>query len=1126
MDSDLRRAVDESFGGVVHMEKVEDVKGSLFEKILARRDFKAIIVGGGSPCQGNSSLNKGRKGLRDPRSRQPEQLARIVEELGCLEGCPPILKWIENVASAPDEVVSRYSALIGSRPILIDAARFGWVSRRRLYWGHGPAGGVSTLRSPVLPPMCSLVQNKGEMEVVYDTTANPIPARLTTGDGFEPAIRPGKVLSQEGWGAMYTFTRDFEHTLDRGCKASEGAVSRWQLDGRRFPPEAYEQWNLLWKGDTWRTYTDCERATIHGIPPALVQAVRGGNEARGAKANSAVGNGFHIPSVMLFFLLLLQMVDSAAPGDGMIPYSMEESELRLRMRGTVFEPGVMGGIPVVMKKGEVVAEMQHVFRPLADEVGELGVKWVGLMDSMVDSDLAALQIYVAYKYSEGWRSGALGPEWREQKDKARAWAAGGIQRASGNSKRGLSYAVQPGVGKEEHMRRAVRFQSPFNTASPIDDDIAFAIYAVMVWGPFFGAWQTGQQRAMERVLAAMEPARMCLAKWMPPDVAKVASKKNPMAVALVTVLLRWPDRALAGEYVLGHKIVGHQPSSGLFREISQEEIGVTELQEGFFGQAAEDYIDEILRSPPPRESETIEQMVNEEELKGYQSRPASSNDMRRKFGKGNWRPMPLFLHKEGSGKNRLIADGKRGHHNRWTSEEETLFVIAVDFVTSVAAAYREAIVEKFEGKVPWWAYLALGTDDMIDAFRQSPVHGEQLGANVVAFYSVARQRWLFAIVYGMVYGMRSAVLHFNRFPTLAVAAARRIGAVCCGAYFDDITTLECTVAVTSQNFVNFVVGALGGQLGPKKSMPARRWRVMLGVHVRLDEALEEGFVTYEPRDETIQKIAKAADERVSEGSCTPAQASKLRGLGGWAAGSTFRRCARLAMVALKRRQQSLDGSWGLDENMIETMNFLKYVLPRVPPRRVELGAPERQPIKVYSDASWECKDTAAIEAAAIPPRLGWVIIMDDVVLGRTMALPQEIVDTWIHRKTQIFAAEAVVPILAMILEPDIFKGKDVVWFIDNEPAVSSLIRGSTKAEDVGHLAAAAQIQALRLGAAVWFEWVASDDNPSDGLSRGGLTDPWTIRQGWSLHEFDKNTVLSTFSEVRSSTVSDLCDQIL
>ena len=51
--------------------------------------------------------------------------------------------------------------------------------------------------------------------------------------------------------------------------------------------------------------------------------------------------------------------------------------------------------------------------------------------------------------------------------------------------------------------------------------------------------------------------------------------------------------------------------------------------------------------------------------------------MDKAYGSGHWRPMPVFLHEEGTGKQRLIANGKRGGHNASTSEEEMLHVIGL-----------------------------------------------------------------------------------------------------------------------------------------------------------------------------------------------------------------------------------------------------------------------------------------------------------------------------------------------------------------------------------------------------------------------------------------------------------------
>ena len=49
---------------------------------------------------------------------------------------------------------------------------------------------------------------------------------------------------------------------------------------------------------------------------------------------------------------------------------------------------------------------------------------------------------------------------------------------------------------------------------------------------------------------------------------------------------------------------------------------------------------------------------------------------------------------------------------------------------------------------------------------------------------------------------------------------------------------------------------------------------------------------------------------------------------------------------------------------------------------------------------------------------------------------------------------------------------------------------------------------------VWFEWIDSHSNPADGLSRLGLKDPWTLKQGWTLQEVSDtswDTLFKTFA---------------
>ena len=79
-------------------------------------------------------------------------------------------------------------------------------------------------------------------------------------------------------------------------------------DDRRFPPSAYEQHSLLWRTTEWRQPDPVERSILHGMPPYLVESIsHGKGEAvTTAARNSAVGNRFHIPSLMLALVILFQ----------------------------------------------------------------------------------------------------------------------------------------------------------------------------------------------------------------------------------------------------------------------------------------------------------------------------------------------------------------------------------------------------------------------------------------------------------------------------------------------------------------------------------------------------------------------------------------------------------------------------------------------------------------------------------------------------------------------------------------------------------------------------------------------------------------------------------------------------
>ncbi len=72
--------------------------------------------------------------------------------------------------------------------------------------------------------------------------------------------------------------------------------------------------------------------------------------------------------------------------------------------------------------------------------------------------------------------------------------------------------------------------------------------------------------------------------------------------------------------------------------------------------------------------------------------------------------------------------------------------------------------------------------------------------------------------------------------------------------------------------------------------------------------------------------------------------------------------------------------------------------------------------------------------------------------------------------------------------------------MDNEGSASSLVKGISKHFDAGCISHLAHLLWARLGCRVWIEWINTKSNPADGLSRDGLLDAWTRKQGWALGE--------------------------
>ena len=117
--------------------------------------------------------------------------------------------------------------------------------------------------------------------------------------------------------------------------------------------------------------------------------------------------------------------------------------------------------------------------------------------------------------------------------------------------------------------------------------------------------------------------------------------------------------------------------------------------------------------------------------------------------------------------------------------------------------------------------------------------------------------------------------------------------------------------------------------------------------------------------------------------------------------------------------------------------------------------------------------------------------------GGTCVVPPSVLDSWKQRTQQIFPGESLAGVGGALtssssLWTSWMSSGSLTMKLQSLP----LFEAQTREFDVHLLAQAAQFVFHLSSARVWFEWIDTNSNPSDGLSRLGLADDWSQAQGW------------------------------
>ena len=87
--------------------------------------------------------------------------------------------------------------------------------------------------------------------------------------------------------------------------------------------------------------------------------------------------------------------------------------------------------------------------------------------------------------------------------------------------------------------------------------------------------------------------------------------------------------------------------------------------------------------------------------------------------------------------------------------------------------------------------------------------------------------------------------------------------------------------------------------------------------------------------------------------------------------------------------------------------------------------------------------------------------------------------------------------MALLQWPEKLRGRHVVWYVDSTAAMASFVKGSFGNPCLERLVDLFWIACFHLDALIWVEWVDSDSNWADGISRDFADDAFAIAHGFS-----------------------------
>ena len=655
IDHDLRDFTHRKFPQLTLFSDCTSVTLDVILKQFRSRQHGGIFLVGGPPCQPFSAAGK-KRGFDDVRAAPCSYFCTLKRQLtdASVQHSFSFRCILEQVATMPPAHRQAIAEQFGEQPVLIQAADFGWVQRARLYWGVvGPLSSTKPTADWEFLQPGKVIDEVGVLRWCGGTCPEHWTPRKgwQWADGATESSCSVPIPGQQ-WRAAYkggrfaTFTTVYPHPPDHGAKgADEAQRQRFFADGQRFPLNTYAARNCVERDGELRVLDAEERERLMGYPPNTLKGLQMRQRNSEDTRCHAVGNGFHLPSVMLLIAVIFGLPQAVA--SSAIPASAWPLH---HITGTTFDAKCGKLSSHATSPSALMADVVDMFPPDFFPAKRL---------HRAEQRLAA----VDWRRLAHWRAWAdehhpmadiSGPDTDAVRNRIGIYTATGRQRNVAGSKHTPATRLPSDLSAEEHMQAALSLQHPFELPALVELDVEFAVDACARLGPGASSWRYQVFDSIRKLARAVAPLDAWALQHRP---TRHCDGWSPVLTAAFVHLIGWRDRGLPWALVAGFQVVGAIPTSGIHRQLepdsgdqvnAQVPLDNDALRASLLGSKAAQYVDQLEGQLRPHEfaQEILEATLAEIEL-GL-ARPLETREqVDLVFGRGNWRPLPrhvIFQH--------------------------------------------------------------------------------------------------------------------------------------------------------------------------------------------------------------------------------------------------------------------------------------------------------------------------------------------------------------------------------------------------------------------------------------------------------------------------------------------------